>query len=252
MFKQGEILENEEIIFTGNYKDFKSDRHYYTKNANNRDVAAILVQLSDFIEPFVYKFSGIDVKKIDELIPLLDGISDVILFLKSFKHNSLLPAAQNKITMLPIAESYLVNQLLKKAGIAFKPIVTTSIKPETENPEDQVVFVGNCKGWFAVKKMTINEKTEDWEVAGILSGINFTLVNKAFDFAEINGSQAPKSRKSFSALADALSKININNAYAVCKTCENIGYKPYATPEILVNEYPNIKPPKVKGRKPKG
>ena len=244
-------MEKEEIILAGEYKNFKSDKLFQMNAASNEDVAAILAQLSDFIEPFVYQFSGIDTKKIDSMITSGKGMQSIINFLKSFKRDMLLPAAQNKSTMLPIAESYLLNQLFKKAEVAFKPASVTSIKSETEKPEGQIAFIGNCKDWFAAKKLGINAKTQDWEVAGILSGINYTLVNKAFDFASLKG-DVKSGRKSLGNLVDALSQINENDAYAVCKTCEGFGYFVYSAPQILVDEYPDIKPPKVKGRKPKG
>ncbi|MBS3067916.1 DUF2666 family protein [Candidatus Micrarchaeota archaeon] len=245
-------MDREEIILTGEYKNFKSDRNYYVKEAQNNDIAAILIELSEFIEPYVYQFAGIDTKKIDPLIKAGQGLQSVCEFLKSFKRDLLLPGAQNKTTMLPIAESYLLNQLLKKAGVSFKPVVSTSFKPEVEKPEDMIAFIGNCKGWFSAKKLGIDEKTQDWEVAGILSGINHTLVNKSFDFAGMKSGEGAGGRKSLSSLANALSQVDANNPYAVCKTCEGFNIKPYASPEMLMDEYPDIKKPKVKGRKPKG
>jgi len=245
-------MDREEIILVGEYKNFKSDKHFYVENAKEADVAGILVELSDFIEPFVYQFSGIDTQKIDSLIKVGDGLQASCEFLKSLKRDTLLPAAQNKSTMLPIAESYLVNQTLKKSGVAFKPKTSTSIKPEVEKPEDVIAFIGNCKGWFAAKKLGVDAKTQDWEVSGILAGINHTIVNKSFDFVGLKSGEVAGGRKSLSSLATALSQVDASNPYAVCKTCEGFSIKPYASPEMLMDEYPNIKRPKVKGRKPKG
>ena len=245
-------MGREEIILTGAYKNFKSDRHYYVDNAQNSDIAAILVELSDYIEPYVYEFSGIDTKKIDPLITVGQGMKSVSDFLKSFKRDLLMPAANNKNTMMPIAESYLLNQILKKAGVPFKTKVTTLIKPEIGQIDDTLTFIGNCKGWFAAKKLGIDEKTNGWEVAGILSGINHTLVNKSFDFAGLTINVSIGGRKTLNNLASALSQIDETNPYVVCRTCEAFGYKPIASPEILMNEYPDIKPPKIRGRKSKG
>lgn len=243
-------MDHEEIILLGEYKNFKSDKHYYVEKAQNSDIAGLLVELSNSIELQAYQFSGIDTKKIDSIAKVEKGLTAVVNFLKSFKRDSLLPAANNKSKMLPIAESYLINQLLKNAQVNFKPNIKSAIKPETEKPEDQIAFIGNCKGWFAAKKLSIDSKTEDWEVSAILSGINYTLINKSFDFADLKGN-TKSGRKSLGNLTNALSEINENDAYAVCKTCEGFGYFPYATPQILMDEYPGVKPPKVKGRKAK-
>lgn len=245
-------MDREEIILLGQYKGFRSDKHFYVDKASEEDIVGVLVQLSDDIEPYVYQFSGIDRKKIDAMTKVGKGLSSVVKFLENIKRDDLLPAAQNKKTMMPIAESYLLNRTLKQAGVAFKPKASTSIKPETEKPEDQIMFVGNCKGWFAVKKLTMNAKTQDWEVAGILSGINHTIVNKAFQFSNASCSTGAGGRKSLGNLIKALGRVDENNPYAIAKACESVGYKPYAAPDMLTNEYPDIKPPKVKGRKPKG
>ncbi len=242
---------DDELILLGDYKQFKVAERYNLKNADVQDVTALLVKVSNTIEPYVYAFSGIDTKKIDSMITVGKGLNAVCSFLKSFKRNSLLSACNGKTTMLSIAESYLLNRLLTKAGVPFKPILNCSLKPESQSATSQVVFIGNYKGWLAIKKLGVNPKTEDWEVAGILSNINFTILNKSFGFAGMTGSTA-SGRKSLGTLVAELEKIDGNNPYVVCKTCEGFGYKPYASPEMLMDEYPDIKPPKVKGRKPKG
>ncbi len=243
-------MDKDEIILVGKYKNLNLDKHYYVDKCEPNEIAVLLVDLSNYIEPYIYQFSGIDTKKIDSMVNPGNGLSSAVTFLKSFKKNNLLPAAQNKNTMMSIAESYLVNRVLTKAGIAFKPVGTHSVKSEVETPGGLIAFIGNCKGWFAAKKLTVNDKTADWEVAGILSGINHTMVNKSFDFAKLSGN-TKSGRKSLGSLADALATVNANNSYEVCKTCEGFGIKPYAAPEMLMKEYPDIKPPKVKGRKPK-
>ena len=242
---------DDEIVILGEYKQFKCGEHYNLKNASTSDGIAVLMKISDSIEWYAYEFSGIDKKKIDAFVNVDAGLKSVCVFLKSFKRDALLPAAQNKNTMLPIAESYLVNQLLTKAGVLFKPLASTSLKPTAETIGSQIAFVGKYQNWLAIKKLSIDSKTQDWEVAGILSGINHTIVNKAFEFAGASGDTG-SGRKSFGNLAAALEKVDEKNAYLVCKTCEGFGYKPYASPEMLMAAYPDIKAPKVKGRKPKG
>ncbi len=263
-------MQSEEIMLIGEYKNFRSEKRFDVKNASNQDVAAILVSLSDFIEPFVYEFAGIDTVKVDSLINVGQGIENAAACLKSLKRDSLANACSMKPWMEPVvksrfegnseellkalvtvAESYALNQILKKANVAFKPPAANVPNPEMEKPEDVITFVGNCKGWFAVKKLSVDEKTAEWEVAGILAGINHTLVNKSLDFAGMKSTFSQAGRKSLGNVAAALSQADKNNPADVCKACENYGYKPYASPEMLTKAYPDIKPPKVKGRKPK-
>jgi len=263
---------DDELIISGDFKSFKFSERYDLKNASKQEVTGLLVKVSNMIEPYIYEFSGIDTKKIDAMVTVGKGISSVCSFLKTFKRDSLLPACINstrlkpsvtsggkalvtdnagKTTMLPIAESYLINRLLTKAGVPFKPVLNCQLKSQNYLAKEHLMFVANYAGWLAIKKLSINEKTEAWEVSGILSSINFTLINKVFDFTGASGN-CSSGRKFFSNLAAELEKIDANNPYLVCKTCEGFGYKPYASPEMLMDEYPDIKPPKLKGRKAKG
>ena len=115
---------------------------------------------------------------------------------------------------------------------------------------------------MAIKKLSINEKTEDWEVSALLCGINHTIVNKAFEFSGVETDDdlvskiASGKRKSFGNLLVALEQLATNltgdklkDAYLVCKVCETVGYKLYASPEMLMKAYPSVKPPKVKKKK---
>lgn len=248
----------DEIVILCDYKQFKFGEYYKLKDASANDLVGIFVTISNSIEPHIYTFSGIDTKKIDSLINVGKGLSAVCSFLKTFKRDSLLVAVEgttakieDKSKMLPIAESYLLNQLLTKSGVQFKPSASSSIKSAVEKATNQIAFICKYQNWLAIKKLGINSKTQDWEVAGILSSINHTIMNKAFDL-EKHAEITVSGRKSISNLVTALEKADENSPYSICKTCEAFNYKPYATPEILMDAYPDIKPPKVKGRKPKG
>ena len=73
------------------------------------------------------------------------------------------------------------------------------------------------------------------------------------------GGEIPKGkRKSYINLAAALNEVSgkltgtKQDAYTIMKVFEKLSFTPYATPSMLTAAYPDIKPPKVKGRKPKG
>lgn len=251
-------MDKSEIFLVGQYNDFEINRHFYTDQASRPELVGILVQLSDMIEPHIYRFSGIETQRIDAIVQVQPGLNGVVAFLRSVKRDMLLDMAprnketgEPKKTMVPIVENYLLRQALLRAGVPFKPQAHTTLQPQSDGLEDQIIFVGNCEGWFSVKKLTIEDKTADWEVAGLLSSINNTIMNRVWEWTEPKGTPGIGGRKSLGKLADALGALTEPDPYAVCKTCENFGYKPYGSPEMLTDEYPDIKPPKTKGRKRK-
>ncbi|MDD5171897.1 MAG: DUF2666 family protein [Candidatus ainarchaeum sp.] len=257
----------DEIIFTGAYKDFKLGIRFDLSGKEPKDAACALGYVSSKIEPYAFAFSGIDTKRIDEFAkPGGKGVGGVAAFLEKNPAGAMrekLSTAMKRPELMSVAGSYLINQLLVKAGVQFKIMPSPAVAPKEEKIEDFIGLIGNYKGWIAIKKLGL-ENVQDYEVSGILSGINHTIVNKAFDFAGMKKDDAAVDsvvkgkRKSYGNLATALRELETkltgapDDAYVVCKVCENLGYKPYASPEMLTAAYPDIKPPKVKGRKPKG
>jgi hypothetical protein len=248
---------NDEIIFTGAYKDFKLAVHFDLSGKEPMDVAAVLAYISETIEPFAFKFSGIDTAAVDKLAGVNGkGSGAAVAALESRSptelRGALLKAAREP-ALYSAAEAYFVNRLLSNAGVAFKASPPLAIKPSEEEIADFIGFVGKYGNWVAVKKLGL-EKVQDYEVSGILAGINHTVVNKAFDFAgsaKGGAAIAAGKRKSFGNLLQCLRELGGKDTYVVCKSLEAIGYKPYASPEMLTDAHPDIKPPKVKGRKPK-
>lgn len=259
----------EEIILSGKYKDFSLEDQYILDGASEEDVLHILSSLSEKIDTSSYKFLGIDTKKIDEFVNSIakgSDIAGVVATLESIKpnelKNELLKSAKNDKNFLPIAESYFIHSLLLTSKVNFKFIPSmfqSKLTPKKELQKERIVFMANYKGWMAVKKLKL-ENVKDYEVSAILSSINFTIVNKMFDFAGLQDESSVDAlvkgkRKSPIALAESLKAINETDekkkAYLVCKVCEKLNYKPYSSPHMLVKAYPDIKPPKVKGRVPK-
>ncbi|HSB46400.1 MAG TPA: DUF2666 family protein [Candidatus Bilamarchaeum sp.] len=251
----------DEIIFSGEYKDFRFGVRFDVQGRTEAEVASVLGYISQKIEPHAFKFSGIDTKAIDAFAsPAGKGISSVIAFLDANGPAGMKAALEKSLPkpeLMPAAESYFFNRLLTKAGVEFKPKAETSLAPEEEKPDDFIGFMGKFGNWIAVKKLSL-EKVQDYEVSGILAGINHTLVNKAFGFAGLQDGSAGAlkgSRKSYNNLSASLKGLKDGgpaDAMTVCRVFEGIGYRPYASPEMLTSAYPDIKPPKVKGRKPKG
>ncbi|MFH1520417.1 MAG: DUF2666 family protein [Candidatus Micrarchaeota archaeon] len=258
------MFGGDEVIFTGEYKRFKLGICFDLRGKEPKEVAQVLAYVSSKIEQPAFEFSGIDTKKIDEIAKLKGtGLKAIVNFIEtSNKLRDELGKYVNDPKLVCVAECYLFNRLLTQAGVQFKIMPTNTPKPSDEKIEDFIGFMGKYKEWVAVKKLGLT-KVQDYEVSGILSGVNHTIVNKAFDFAGVNkndvlvDSIVKGKRKSYNNLAAALKELETkltngpDDVYLVCKVFENLGFKPYASPGMLTDAHPDIKPPKVKGRKPK-
>jgi len=259
------MFGGDEVIFTGEHKGFKLGVAFDLKGKEPKDVAQVLAYISSKIEQSAFEFSGIDTKKIDGLAKVRGtGLKAVVDFIENVgKLRDELGKCVSDPKLICVAECYLFNRLLTQANVQFKIMPTNAPKPTDEKIEDFIGFIGKYKDWVAVKKLGM-EKVQDYEVSGILSGVDHSIVNKAFEFAGVNKNDSLVSavtsgkRKSYSNLAAALKELEpklpdgLDGAYIVCKVFETLGYKPYASPDMLTEAHPDIKPPKVKGRKPKG
>lgn len=259
------MVGGDEIIFVGAYKDFRLGVRFDLTNKTPEYVAGALAYISMHIEPAAFAFSGIDTVAIEKLAALTGtGVEAVAAFLESKPPADLRAKLMATVPMpelYPAAESCFINYLLTKAGVAFKVAPPDSLKPAEEKIEDFIGFIGKYGNWVAIKKLGV-DNAQDYEVSGILSSINHTAVNKAFDFigwkTDVDAASEVQKRKSFSSLAQSLRELKgrlkgtPEDAFSVCARLERLGYRPYASPDMLTEAYPDIKPPKIRGRKPKG
>jgi hypothetical protein len=260
----------DEIIISGAYKDFKKELRYGLASADDAEVAKVLGAVCDAIEPYAFAFSGINVPGIKAYAkPSGTGLKAVADFLKNNpqagikeKLKSFCPVPE----LMPAAESCFFNLLMSEAKVSFRmgdSIAKPSIAPSKEEAGDVIFFVGKYKSWISIKKLGL-EGAKEYEVSAVLAGITHTATNKAFDLSGVQKDDALVSkatsgkRRAYGNLSDALNIIlpelkndRLADAYVICKTFEAIGFKPYASPEMLSSAHPDIKPPKVRGRKPK-
>jgi hypothetical protein len=257
---------SDEIIFSGAYKDLRLGMRFDVSGKAPGDVISALAQISSAVEPHAYRLAGIDMGMIEAMAqPKGSGMQGVCGFLQDARPRELQAALAKAVPLeglVPAAESYMLNRLLAKAGVSFMPQPAGAIKPSREEPGDHLAFIAKYGNWVAIKKLGL-EKVKDYEVSAMLAGVNHSVVNKAFDFAGAKDDKsvqevlAGKSRKSCTNLCAALEVLAprltgaAGDAYVITKVMEGVGYKPYASPEMLTGAYPDIKPPKVKGRKPK-
>jgi len=260
----------DEIILSGTYKDFRKELRYGLASADDAEVAKVLGAVCDAAEPHAFAFSGVDVAGIRAYAkPSGTGLQAVADFLKDNPQAGIKERLKSLCPMpelLPAAESCFFNMLMTEAKVSFRmgdSIAKPSIVPSKEEAGDVIVFVGKYKSWISIKKLGL-EGAKDYEVSAVLASVVHTATNKAFD---LSGTQkddalvakaASGKRRAYGNLADALGVIlpelkneRLSDAYVICKTFETIGFKPYASPEMLSSAHPDIKPPKVRGRKPK-
>jgi len=243
------MIGDDEVIFSGKHKGLDVNVRYGLKGASEKEVAGVLVEVIKKIEPFAYEFSEIDCKKVEEIASKAGkDLNSIAKFIKENSVRKMLEGTVNDAKLVTASESYFFNRALSNAGINLLPDIKTSIKPETEKVEGQIVFVGKYEKWVAIKKLAL-EGVEDWEVSGLLGGIIQTAVNKSFELAgESSEVGAGKRRKSFSAAADLLEELAGKDAYIIVKSLENLGYAPYANMGMLAAAHPELKPKKPKGR----
>lgn len=263
----------DEIIFSGAYKDWSYSAHFSLDKASDSDVAYALSFLHGQIESRAFCHSGVDCAFIEKSIPSGKGLPDLIKTLETRKPGEwkdFLLKAAGKPELLQVAEAKLICTLLDKNGIFAKvksDLLKSTLKPgKQELLEGQISLIARYKDWISIKKMGVEGKTQDYEVAGILSAINTTLVKKAFDFLNpdksvesIAASITKGKRKSFINLANALKEVSpsltgdrIRDAYLLKCVFENLGFAPYANVEVLSAAYPDLKAPKPRGRVAKG
>ncbi len=247
------MIGDDEIIFSGKHKGFNLNVRYGLKGAGEKDVAGVLAEVIKAIEPFAYEFSEIDCKKVEEIASKAGkDLNSVAKFIRENPVRKQLEGTVKDEKLITASESYFFNRALTNSGIKLLPDVKCSIKPDSEKVEGQIVFVGKYGKWVAIKKLAL-EGVRDWEVSGVLCGIVQTAINKAFEFSGESGEvSAGKRRKSFGAAADLLEELAGKDSYTIVKSLESLGYAPYAHPGMLTAAHPEIKPPKPRGRMPKG
>ncbi len=80
---------------------------------------------------------------------------------------------------------------------------------------DEVVFSAKYRNWIAIKKMTIDDKTNPAEVSYMLAGVLRTVGSKGFEFLGIDAliideyveKVVPKKRRSYGAVAEVFANL---------------------------------------------
>ncbi|NYZ77446.1 hypothetical protein H0O02_03990 [Candidatus Micrarchaeota archaeon] len=254
------MIGEDEIIFSGKYKEFSFNARYGLKNAGGKDAAFALCEIVKKIEPYAYEFSGIDCKKVEAVASKAGkDLPSIAKYIRENRMRKQLEETLSNELLVTAAESYFFSRALANAGVSVLPEASSGLKAESEIVEGQIVFIGKYKEWVGIKKLAL-EGAEDWEVSGILCNAVETAIRKAFQFCGENEEiSVSGKRKSFGNAADLLDELagkmgndKTKNSYIVVKSLEALGYAPYANAGMLTAAHPELKPKKPKGRIAKG
>lgn len=260
----------EELKLEVSLPELKEGIAFDLSNASEKDVAYAAALCSEKIDALAFAYSGINTAVLDKELAKYSGkgpkeAGKALLAAKSLRE-AFKDSIDDKPALLPAAECYFFSKLPSKFGFSPKltpGMVTSSIKPKSFTPGARIALISKYREWVAIKKLSIEPGVEKWEYAGILAGINETLVRKAFDFAGLDrarldakaASLTKGKRKSYQAIGEALQGIDgspAEIAYLYNSILSTFEILPYANRPMLSKEYPEIKGPSMRGRKPKG
>lgn len=254
--------------------DYKGEKHglcYRLDSASEQDVAHAASSALEISNAKGFEFAGFNAEKIDNFVSALSAktASEALSSTPTSEIRAAFKDSCGELEKLtPAAEAYFFCKLFSKHSLPCLPakeMFRGKVPVEKTHPEGRIALLAKYKSWVAIKKMSISQGVQDYEVSGTLCAISETLVKKAFDFSQIDlaaiETGAKKltkgKRKSYPAIAEAISslpekgKSDIENAYLLFSILGQFKVRPYAHREMLSRQYPDIKTPKPRGRMPK-
>ncbi len=189
----------EKVEFIGNYKGWKCYKGFETIEEKDKlDMARLLLSIRESFNEKIFEYLGqdFDLNYIQNIVNSIisegDGISSALYKVKS-------PATTKKLSEIAtikeaksIAKGILTEMVLEKLGIErLTPDVFDNYLGENpiqdkgnelETNKEMVHFLGNYNGWKCVKRMEVEELTEDFDIAMLLLSIRESFNNKIYDF----------------------------------------------------------------------
>ena len=247
----------EKVEFISNYKGWKCYKGFDTLEGKDKLVIArLLLSIRESFNEKIYEYLG---QGLD--LNFIQGIVDSILkdekTISGALYKAKSPSTTKKLSEMAeikeakdIAKGILVEMILEKLGIerltpdvldnymGQKPIEDKGSK--TVINKNMVHFLGNYAGWKCVKRMEVEDLTEDLDIAMLLLSIRESFNNKIYDYMSdkfdmesLNGLVEDiipkKGRFKEEDIATTLSKLN---AQEFISSLERISENPKAT-EIL-------------------
>jgi hypothetical protein len=260
----------EELKLEVSLPELREGLAFDLSSASEKDAACAVAYSSEKIDALTFAYSGINVSVLDKELSKYSGkgpkeAGAALLAAKSLRE-VFKDAVNGRNTLIPVAECYFFSKLPARFGFSPKlnsNMVASFLKPKSFAPGSRISLVSKFKDWVAIKKLFLEPGMARWEIAGILAGINETLVKKAFDFVGLDKAKLDAraaeftkgKKKSYSAIGEALQGVDgspAEIAYLYNSILSTFEILPYANRPMLSKEYPDIKGPRMRGRKPKG
>lgn len=193
----------EKVEFIGNYKGWKCYKGFETIEGKDKlDIARLLLSIRESFNEKIFEYLGhdFDLNYIQSVVTSIineeDGISGALYKVKSPATTKKLSEIANIKEAKSIAKGILTELVLEKLGIErLTPKVfddylgKSSIEDkgsELVTNKEMIHFLGNYNGWKCVKRMEVEELTEDFDVAMLLLSIRESFNNKIYDYMSDN------------------------------------------------------------------
>ena len=189
----------EKVEFIGNYKGWKCYKGFDTLEGKDKlDIARLLLSIRESFNEKIYEYlgQGFDLNFIQAIV---DSIIKDEKTISGALYKAKSPTTTKKLSEIAeikeakdIAKGLLTEMILEKLGIErLTPEVLDNYlgqKPiedkgsETVINKNMVHFLGNYAGWKCVKRMEVEDLTEDLDIAMILLSIRESFNNKIYDY----------------------------------------------------------------------
>ena len=189
----------EKVEFIGNYKGWKCYKGFESLDGKEKlDIARLLLSIRESFNEKIFEYlgEGFDLNFIHEIVDSIvkdeKTISRALYKAKSPTTTKKLSEIANIKEAKDIAKGILTEMVLEKLGIErLTPDVLD--KYLGQNPiEDKgskvvsgkqmVHFLGNYGSWKCVKRMEVEDLTEDFDIAMLLLSMRESFNNKIYDY----------------------------------------------------------------------
>lgn len=189
----------EKVEFIGNYKGWKCYKGFESLDGKEKlDIARLLLSIRESFNEKIFEYlgQGFDLNFIqgivDSIVNEEKTISKALYKAKSPTTIKKLSEIANIKEAKDIAKGLLTEMVLEKLGIErLTPDVLD--KYLGQNPiedkggkaisgKEMVHFLGNYAGWKCVKRMEVDELTEDFDIAMLLLSMRESFNNKIYDY----------------------------------------------------------------------
>ena len=226
----------EKVEFISNYKGWKCYKGFdATEGKDKLDIARLLLSIRESFNEKIFDYLGqeFNIKFIGEIVDSIirdeKTISGALYKVKSPTTTKKLSEIVDLKEAKDITKGMLTEMVLQKLGIErLTPNVLDDYlgqRPiedkgnETVKGKEMVHFLGNYKGWKCVKRMEIEELTDDLDIAMLLLSIRESFNNKIYDYMSdkfdmnsidgiVSDILPSKSRFKEEDIASTLSKLN--------------------------------------------